>query len=260
LSNSTAFKKIQYFSKVSPQSLYTQSSIDSKYSKLSDLYLKSSGVTSSYNYGTLRQHNYNVVASNQYKQGFLDNKSVNTILDYNYGSARGYQPNFFNEHNLLLNNNSSINSTINNTLSATTNLNNLEVSYLVENPTTQNSQSATNDSKGHSNFLKYSLSNKVTKSNLNSSTLDLQTLQKSSLPHLLESESPRTFKYKDLKSTNLGFLSSEKNVRLIDEVNPSKFNPSMSTGVNNLDEVITSSIDESIIPNTYKVYSSSINN
>jgi len=88
---------------------------------------------------------------------------------------------------------------------------------------------------------------------------DLQTFQSPSLPSLKEDEQPRTFKFKDNKSPNLGFLSSEKNVRLIDNINPTKFNPSMSAGVNNLNDIVSESTDESILPNSYKIYSSSKN-
>jgi hypothetical protein len=258
LSDSSAFKKVQYFSKVNPQSLYTQSSIENKYSKLSDLYLKSSNLTNSYNYGTLRQHNYTVAASNQYKQGMLDKKSVDTMLNYNYNIAGQNNPNFSNEHVELTSNTSFDSSTfsgvINNTSSAS-----LNAALISENPSLQNNANATTDAKGHSNSLKYAHLTRGGSSNLLNSELDLQESHNSNLPITQEDDSARTFKFKDLKSPNLGFLSSEKNIRLIDEINPSKYNSSMTKNANNLNDLVSNSIGDTITPNLSTVYSSSKN-
>jgi hypothetical protein len=88
---------------------------------------------------------------------------------------------------------------------------------------------------------------------------DLQQANSSGLPYAEEDKSPRTFKFKDSKSPNLGFLSPEKNVRLIDAVNPTKFNASLSNSTNNLNDIVTNSINESITPNSYNLFSSSEN-
>jgi hypothetical protein len=116
-----------------------------------------------------------------------------------------------------------------------------------------------NDLKGHNNSLKYSNFNKGNNLITSAQGLDLQSTSNSSLPSLNENNEGRTFKFKDLKSPNLGFLSSEKNVRLLDEVSPSKFNASMQQGINNLDDLVSHSIGESILPNSYNIYSSSKN-
>jgi hypothetical protein len=240
--------------------LYTQSSIESKYSKLSNLYLKSSGTASAYNYGTLRQNSYTTSASNQYKSSLLDKNSVNTMLTYNFGINTYSTPSFTNEHSELLQaNNAALNSNVSTLLANNANTNGLNSSLSAENHTLQNSQSATTDSKPHTNVLKYSLNNKNESTNSISQFSDLQHPQNSFLPYNQENNEPRTFKFKDLKSPNLGFLSSEKNIRLIDEVNPTKFNSSLTKGVNNLDDLVNSSIGESITPNAYNVYSSSKN-
>jgi hypothetical protein len=260
LSDSSSFKKIQYFSKVSPQSLYTQSSIENKYAKLSDLYLKSSNTTASYNYGTLRQHNYTVAASNQYKQGLLDKSSVDTLLAYNYNSNGLAKQNFSNEHvELLPSTTTTSDTSIVNNMNASPTVSSISSTAASENSTSQNSIASVTDSKGHSNSLKYTTYSKSNSLNSSSQISDLQAPISSSLPSLDEQESPRTFKFKDLKSPNLGFLSSEKNVRLIDELNPSKFNASMLNGSNNLDSIVRNSIGESITPNMSSIYSSSKN-
>jgi hypothetical protein len=260
LSESTAFKKIQYFSKVSPQSLYSTSSIENKYSKLSDLYLKSSATSGSYNYGTLRQHAYTTSASNQYKAGLLDKNSVDTMLDYNFSMSPLSAPNFVNEHTELFNSNaSSVDSNLSNVISSGLNGSHVGSASLTENPTSQNSSASTTDFKSHSNALRYSAVPKGSSLASNRSMSDLQQANSSGLPYAEEDKSPRTFKFKDSKSPNLGFLSPEKNVRLIDAVNPTKFNASLSNSTNNLNDIVTNSINESITPNSYNLFSSSEN-
>lgn len=259
LSDTTAFKKIQYFSKVNPQSLYTQPSIEDKYSKLSNLYLKSTNLSSAYNYGTQRQHNYTVAASNQFKQGLLDKKSVNILLDYNYGISNSLSPSFNNEHTELLTSGQA-NSDINVSTSLTnTSLTSIGSNSLYENPTLSNSPASTTDFKGHTNSLKYAHASRGDSLNSQAALSDLQVINSSNLPQKLEDELPRTFKFKDPKSPNLGFLSSEKNLRLIDEVNPAKFNPSISQEVNNLNDIVSHSIGDTITPSLATIYSSSKN-
>jgi hypothetical protein len=88
---------------------------------------------------------------------------------------------------------------------------------------------------------------------------DLQALNTVGLPYGSDDNVGNSFKFKDNKSTNMGFLSSEKNVRLIDNLNPSKLNSSLSEGNNNMEDIVSNSIGESIVPNTYNIYSSSKN-
>jgi hypothetical protein len=262
LSDSTAFKKIQYFSKVSPQSLYsTSSALESKYAKLSDLYLKSSNTSNSYNYGTLRQHNYTVSASNQYRQGLLDSNSVDKIMSYNYGIEDPQKPSFFGQNTSITSKNSSLSSDLNAVNSilhdSTANLN--SITYSLENPTIQNSLGSTADSKVHNNPLKYVEAGKTKISSSGILSSDLQSLSSNGAPYEQDDNTGSSFKFKDNKSPNMGFLSSEKNVRLIDNLNPSKLNSSLSEGNNNLEDIVSNSIGESIVPNTYNVYSSSKN-
>ena len=260
LSETTAFKKIQYFSKTNPQSIYTSSSIESKYSKLSDLYLRSSNLSNSYNYGTHRQHSYSVAASNQYKQGLLDKKSVDTLLAYNYNISNDMTPTFSNEHvELLPSDQPSVDSNLYSTITSSASASSINSNFFSENPTAQNSMSSTTDAKGHSNALKYVSASKGNSSSVLNSYSDLQRSSVSSLPYLGEDDSSQTFKFKDNKSPNLGFLSSEKSVRLINEVNPSKFNSSFSTASNNLNDLVSNSIGDSITPNLSNVYSGSKN-
>jgi hypothetical protein len=135
----------------------------------------------------------------------------------------------------------------------------VNANLLSENPTAQSSTSSTTDFKGHSNALKYTNLTKGNSMNALDVSSDLQSSSVSSLPYLVEDESPRTFKFKDPKSANLSFLSSEKNIRLVDDMNPSKFNSSFSNGSNNLDDIVSNSIGDTITPNLSSIYSSSKN-
>ena len=83
--DSTAFKKIQYFSKTNPQTLYTNlSDFNLKYKKISNLYLTDSLPNNTPSNGTFRQHNYSsTMATTNSFNSLLDTKSLNTFLEYN---------------------------------------------------------------------------------------------------------------------------------------------------------------------------------
>jgi hypothetical protein len=262
LSDSTAFKKIQYFSKVSPQSLYSNSSnLESKYAKLSDLYLKSSATSNAYNYGTFRQHNYTTSASNQYKQGLLDSNSVSAILSYNYGIEDNQVPSFDGQNTSLtaLNSTSSVDLNLVNSIKDSSLAATSSITSLAESPTQQNSIASTVDAKSHNNPLKYIDSGKNQSSSLSTLNSDLSSLSNDGAPHASDDNLGLSFKFKDNKSPNMGFLSSEKNVRLIDNINPTKLNPSLSANNNNLEDIVSNSIGDSIVPNNYNIYSMSSN-
>lgn len=88
--DSTAFKKIQYFSKTNPQQLYGNvSEFNLRYKKLADLYLNDSEPTQTNTYGTLRQHNFTSLSSSTNNfNSLLDSKSLNTFMDYNVTSQQ----------------------------------------------------------------------------------------------------------------------------------------------------------------------------
>jgi hypothetical protein len=50
------------------------------------------------------------------------------------------------------------------------------------------------------------------------------------------------YRFKDLKSSNLSYLTGEKNVRLIDNVPTQKTNINLSTSQNNLNSLIANNI------------------
>jgi len=89
LSSSTAFKKIQSASKTSPQLLFNNiSDFSLKYNKINNLYLDELNTNDGLFYGIRRQHNYSSTASMLNSgQSNLDNKSVSKLISYNYGNT-----------------------------------------------------------------------------------------------------------------------------------------------------------------------------
>lgn len=182
-------------------------------------------------------------------------------MNYNYGIEKSPKSSFYGQNTSVTSTNSSYTPDLSASDSilrdSATSLS--TVIHSLENPTTQNSAGSTADSKTHSNPLKYVESAKAKAISVSSLSSDLQSLNTTGLPYELDDNLGNSFKFKDNKSPNMGFLSSEKNVRLIDNLNPSKLNSSLSEGNNNLEDIVANSIGESIVPNTYNVYSSSKN-
>jgi hypothetical protein len=85
LKDSTAFKKIQYFSKTNPQSLFSNTSdLSLRYKKLTGLYLNETLPSSSLSYGTLRQHNFSSTMSTTNSfNSLMDPTSLNKFVEYN---------------------------------------------------------------------------------------------------------------------------------------------------------------------------------
>lgn len=171
-------------------------------------------------------------------------------------------PSYSNENTPItsLPQSSNFDSNVSNTMNIAVNSSSSAISSSLETPGSQNSLNATADSKGRSNPLKYVEFSKSPKATSVTTESDLQPLNTTSLPYQEDNNYGRTFKFKDNKSANMGFLSSEKNVRLIDNINPTKLNSSLSNYNNNLEEIVSSVTGESVVPNSYNVFSSSKNN
>jgi len=87
LKDANAFKKIQYFSKTNPQSLFGNTSdFQTKYTKVANLYLTDFAPNNTSSYGTFRQHNYtSAAATTNMGVTLLDPTALNKYLDYNLG-------------------------------------------------------------------------------------------------------------------------------------------------------------------------------
>lgn len=81
-----SFKRINYFSKSQPQFLYSSvSEFEARYKKLNLLYMNDTDLLNASSFGSNRQHNFNSISSTfNNSKGYIDEKSVNKFLDYNY--------------------------------------------------------------------------------------------------------------------------------------------------------------------------------
>jgi hypothetical protein len=89
--DSSAFKKIQFFSKTNTESIFNvKSDFESNYYRLSSLYNTDLKLMSSINYGISRQHNYNsLMSTNRSPSNSLDKSSVDKFFDYNLNTKYG---------------------------------------------------------------------------------------------------------------------------------------------------------------------------
>jgi heme/copper-type cytochrome/quinol oxidase subunit 2 len=239
LKDSSAFKKIQYHSKVNPQSLYSDSSnYSQRYNKLFSLYLSSNSLNESYNYGTFRQHGYSNLSSttNQYA---LESKSVDKLLDYNY-NVDHKSTNLKYSNALPSPAAASDSSYIFNYLSETSAGNALNHQSYLNNRYTI---SSTSDGRSYTNPFKYYLGKPSNTTNGSSS--DLPRINDINSPADNKSNASSSYKFKDLKSANLNFLSADKNVRNLDQFSLSKPNFNFMSSNNNLSSIVANTIDSS---------------
>ena len=171
--DSSAFKKIQYFSKTNPQQLYSNmSEFNLKYRKISDLYLNDTEPTTTFAYGTKRQHNYTSSASlTNNSNTLIDNKGLKILLDYNHSvnisnttknidlnqsvklGDRHSKP-FTTDHTTTLN--SKLNDVINSNSVKANDVLKSYTNYVTKN----NLLSSENDAKQFKNPMKYALNQK----------------------------------------------------------------------------------------------------
>jgi hypothetical protein len=83
--DSTAFKKIQYFSKTNHDSLFNlKSDFESNYARIASLYNTDLKLASASTYGMYRQHTYNSLLSISKNQNLIiDPLSISKFYDYN---------------------------------------------------------------------------------------------------------------------------------------------------------------------------------
>jgi len=246
IDTSTAFKKIQFFSKTNPQELFNNvSDFQLKYTKLSSLYQNDSNLLNSSTYGTFRQHNYNSNASltNNFVT-CLDAPSVNKFLDYNYGLNKS--------SNLDLSQVEGYNR------SETDAELNLNLTNLTGTPSQPDSSFPANltllssevDNKQFSNPFKYALNEKWDKKTFigSSSVSDWSNLDgiKTLSNDLLNKDSignkSLTYRFKDLKSASLQSLPADRNTRLMDNLNLTKSNLNYDGAQSNTESITNSGV------------------
>ena len=274
--DSTAFKKIQFFSKTNPTSLFSvKSDFQNSFNKLSTYYRTDLDLNQSYTYGMDRQHNYtSLSATLPMFSTLLDKVSVNKFFDYNFEHKN-------NSNNLNINR-VDYDSTSNSTLSAENamvnyskllpstynRLSSLDFSTFLQIPNSFSVLGAENDSKQYSNSLKLSLNQNHKKKLihhfenvsedllLNNNTLEAGTVNNSFSNSTYNTEN--TLKFKDFKSSNAQFLGSERTVRLLNNLNSNSFKWNSSSTPN-----AATAVSNSITAyggNQNSVYSSSLSN
>jgi hypothetical protein len=162
--DSTAFKKIQFFSKIDPTSLFNvKSDFQHTFNKLSNYYSSDLDLNYSYSYGMDRQHNYTSLSTTlPLFSTLLDNNSVNKFLSYNFDNV-----NSNNQKNNLNINRLSSNSVkdypVNYNSILPTNLKRLsdvDFSFYLNSPNLLSILNTETDSKQFSNIFKFSLNYK----------------------------------------------------------------------------------------------------
>jgi hypothetical protein len=89
LKDSTAFKKIQFFSKTNPTTLFNvKSDFQNSLNKLNSFFINDLDLNQSYTYGLDRQHAYTSLSSTlPMFSTLMDSKGINKFFDYNLNKS-----------------------------------------------------------------------------------------------------------------------------------------------------------------------------
>ena len=164
LKDSSAFKKIQYFSKTNPQALTsTTTDFSLKYNKLANLYLSDNVTTSTNSYGTFRQHNYtSTLATTNNTNTLLDPKSINMFSEYTLAiqkPSNEVTKSGLSSRNSELNNDANTLRVIR-SIEDTQNISSLSSAKVVSHPNLANTLNSESDSKRLINPFRYLLNDK----------------------------------------------------------------------------------------------------
>lgn len=280
--DSSAFKKIQYFSKTNNQPCTTSiSHFNNRYNKISNMYLNTSKFNDAYSYGTFRQHNFMSLNANLSSfESLLDNKGVSKFVNFTLNSNSKLLKNTWNT--LSSKSISQLKPVTFNSLNPTS-LNNLKNLTVIKTSSSQDSlfnclslypnitniSSNISDSKTHGNSIKYGLLNKNLYKPSKISKIHLQNISKfSSLFYSLDLLSKNSnnklvssidnqnssFKFKDLKSSNFQFLSSERNIRIPDYIKLNSNNFGFNNQNNNFESTLSNIFNGRVNSNFTNLY------
>jgi hypothetical protein len=265
--DSSAFKKIQYHSKSPASQLFDSSTVNySKFDVLSTLYDNSSVLNNSKDYYTDRQDNYSSLLVSQLNSSSnLESKSVNKLLDYNFNlNTSRHKPLVFNNYlnlepkNYFLDVASS--ERLNSNLLSTSPIDDKSISFLDISKNSLN-VNGTSDGKYYNNPLKAILntnnSRKLSLSlpvdNVNDLSINLGLSEVS----IKFSNTELSSKFKELKSSNMSFLSPDKNTRLIEKIHSSKSQLNFSNEASNLSDILNKISVGSSAASESEIYNSS---
>jgi hypothetical protein len=253
--DSTAFKKIQFFSKTNPTNLFSvKSDFQNSFNKVNSFYKNDLDLNNSYTYGMDRQHNYTSLNSTlPMFSTLIDNNSIDKFFSYNLNTKNNNIGSTSLNRLAYNTNNSELESTITNFNKLLPlyfkRLNGLDFSVFLNLPNTFSVLSAENDSKQYSNPLKYSLNLKHKKKTIQNfdNLLNTYVNNEDTLTSLNPSSNfsstnyntESNLKFKDFKSSNAQFLGSERTVRLLNNLNSNSFkwnslaSPNLTTSLSN---------------------------
>jgi hypothetical protein len=242
--DSTAFKKIQFFSKTNPTNLFNvKSDFQNSFNKINKFYTNDLELNQSYTYGIDRQHTFTALSSLlPMSTTLMDPNSIDKFFSYNLGKTFNKITNnttSLNRFNYTsgLQNNEMVESLIN-TYSKIlphklTNTNLMDFSIFLKIPNMLNILSAENDSKQYSNTFKFLLNPKYKKKSIQNFNFILNDLNNhgyntiSADPTNLFTNglynTENTLKFKDYKSQNAQFLGSERTPRLLTNLNSNSY-------------------------------------
>jgi hypothetical protein len=109
--DSTAFKKIQFFSKTNPSNLFSiKSDFQNSFNKINSFYINDVLLNKSNSYGMDRQHTYTSLSSSlPMFSTLVDYKSVNKLFTYNLNNEWKFRKNPIEVNRLSYNNNLGLN-------------------------------------------------------------------------------------------------------------------------------------------------------
>jgi hypothetical protein len=261
LKDSTAFKKIQYFSKTNPQALANSASdFNTKYRKIANLYLNDTLPNNTPSYGTTRQHNYSSLMSttNTYNS-LLDTTALNKFLSYNDNASQKHSTTALNfsgtssaRENVL---NSSSNSVRLQQLTDTEmGVKNYPVSKLLNYTTSTSLLNADSDGSHSTDPLKYFLNNRYSKKKFLANPVDNHN--NPTYGSAITSDA-LSYRFKDLKSSNQQLLTSDRNTRLINSITPNKSMFNLNDKSNNLNSLIHQNVTQSLANTHSALFNSS---
>jgi hypothetical protein len=254
-----SFKKIQYFSKTNPQALFgSVSDFSSRYSKLSDLYLTDATLGSSAAYGTFRQHNYasKLATTNNYNS-IIDSSSLEKHAHYNLNAAPAPSDLDFSRNLNTVSNANKVSTDaaslrIASLLSSQgLSSNDALFSSFLQHPTKASIADSETDQKSHKNPLKYALGDKWIKAEISSkatlgdvfSPSDFETPSELSSVASAITDADSNYRFKNLKSSNLSVLATDRNTRLISDLLVGKTNRQFDGSSNSLNSLINSQVN-----------------
>jgi hypothetical protein len=251
--DSTAFKKIQFFSKTNPTNLFNvKSDFQNSFNKINKFYTNDLELNQSYTYGIDRQHTFTALSSLlPMSTTLIDPNSVDKFFSYNLGKTFNQTNsdttslNRFNYSSSSQTNEivESLINTYNKVLpNKLTNINLMDFSILLKIPNIINILGAENDSKQYSNTFKFLLNPNYKKKSIQNFNFILSDLNNNDYNtvnvdptntftnNLYNTEN--TLKFKDYKSQNAQFLGSERTPRLLTNLNSNSYKWNTSAASN----------------------------